>query len=193
MAAPIYLRTSRLWDRTQVRRLGLEARSLLRGNLFVSFGVVLNMKRLSAIPLPLACALVVRHPCRRGATQRLRWPDSRESIRRLESIRANRLILANRFRVPELSPFFCESRFGGLKIANRRFEAIRSNRSHVMKLGIRVFSANRFARFALRIAGPSKLLSQRCLWQLVQYHMKTMQKLLFLGRKPHNAPKAPVH
>ena len=26
---------------------------------------------------------------------------------------------------------FCESRFGGLKIANRRFEAIRANRSHV--------------------------------------------------------------
>ena len=55
-------------------------------------------------------------------------------------IRANRLILANRFRVPELNPFFCESRFEGLKIANRRFEAIHSN---VMKI-------------RLRIAGPSK-------------------------------------
>ena len=48
---------------------------------------------------------------------------------------ANRLILANRFRVPELDPFFCESRFVGLKIANRGFEAIRANRSHVMKIG----------------------------------------------------------
>ena len=75
-------------------------------------------------------------------------------------IRADWLILANRFRVPELNPFFCESRFGGLKIANRGVEAIRTNRSHVMKI-----SANRFARidlrdspqFALRVAGPSKL------------------------------------
>ena len=30
-------------------------------------------------------------------------------------IRANRLILANRFRVPEPNPFFCEYRFGGAK------------------------------------------------------------------------------
>ena len=34
--------------------------------------------------------------------------------------------------------FFCESRFGGLRIANRRFEAIRATRSHVM-----IFFANR--------------------------------------------------
>ena len=48
-------------------------------------------------------------------------------------IRANRLILADRFRVPEPNPpFFCESRFGGLKIANRRFEALRANRSRVL-------------------------------------------------------------
>ena len=63
-------------------------------------------------------------------------------------IRANRLILANWFRVPELNPFLCESRFGGLKIENRRFEAIRANRSHVLKIGF--FSANRFARIDLR-------------------------------------------
>ena len=51
-------------------------------------------------------------------------------------IRAHRLILANRFRVPELQPLFCESLFGGLifKIANRRFEAIRANHSRVMKI-----------------------------------------------------------
>ena len=35
--------------------------------------------------------------------------------------------------VPELNPFFCESRFGALKTASRRFEAIRANRSTVMK------------------------------------------------------------
>ena len=51
-------------------------------------------------------------------------------------IRANRLILATRFRRPEMNPFSCESRFGGLKIANRRFEAIRANSPHVMKLGV---------------------------------------------------------
>ena len=51
-------------------------------------------------------------------------------------IRANRLILANRFRVPELNPFLGESRFGGPKIANRRFEAIRANPSRVMKIGV---------------------------------------------------------
>ena len=51
-------------------------------------------------------------------------------------IRANRLILANRLGVPELNPFFCELRFGGLKIANRSFEAIRANRWHIMKIGV---------------------------------------------------------
>ena len=30
----------------------------------------------------------------------------------------------------------CELRFGGLKTANRMFEAIRVNRSHVMKIGV---------------------------------------------------------
>ena len=38
---------------------------------------------------------------------KLRWKDLR--------IRANRLILANRFRVPELNPFFCKSCFVGAK------------------------------------------------------------------------------
>ena len=37
------------------------------------------------------------------------------------------------------------TRFWGLKIANRRFEAIRANRSDVMRIFF-VFSANRFAR-----------------------------------------------
>ena len=42
---------------------------------------------------------------------------------------------ANHFslRVPELNLFFSgESLFGALKIANRRFEAIRANRSNIM-------------------------------------------------------------
>ena len=48
--------------------------------------------------------------------------------------------------------FFSESRFGGqTKIAKRRFEAIRANRSHVMNIGF--YSANRFARIApIRVA-----------------------------------------
>ena len=53
-------------------------------------------------------------------------------------IRANRLILANRFRVPGLNPFLANraSGGGGANIANRRFEAIRANRSHVMKIEV---------------------------------------------------------
>ena len=82
-------------------------------------------------------------------------------------IRANRLFLANRFRVPELNPFSA-NRAAGAKNANCRFEAIRANRSHIMKTVIFCESiraiANRFTkkesrespRFALRIAGPSK-------------------------------------
>ena len=52
-------------------------------------------------------------------------------------IRANRLISANRFRDPKLNPFFANRASGHKKIANRRFEAFRANRSNVMK--IRVF------------------------------------------------------
>ena len=47
---------------------------------------------------------------------RFESPDSRES-----------------FQGSRTEPLFCESRFGGLKVANRRFEAIRANRSHAMK------------------------------------------------------------
>ena len=50
-------------------------------------------------------------------------------------IRANRLILANCFRVPELTPFSANRASAPLKIANRRFEAIRANRLHLMKVG----------------------------------------------------------
>ena len=54
-------------------------------------------------------------------------------------IRADRQILANRLRVPKLNPFFLRFALrggGGAKIANRRFEAIRANRSHVMKMRV---------------------------------------------------------
>ena len=73
----------------------------------------------------------------------------------------NRLILANSGSQTE--PLcYCESHFGGLKIANCRFEAIRAK--SLARYGNRGFSANRFARvysresprFSLRIAGPSK-------------------------------------
>ena len=37
---------------------------------------------------------------------------------------------------PELSSFFCELRFGGLKIANRRLGAIHTNHSHVMRIEV---------------------------------------------------------
>ena len=50
-------------------------------------------------------------------------------------IRANRPISSKSFQGSRTEPFFfCESRFVGLKIANRRFEAIRASRSHVMKI-----------------------------------------------------------
>ena len=50
-------------------------------------------------------------------------------------IRANHLIVANRSGFL-LNPFFANRVLGGLKIANGSFEAIRANRSHVMKLGV---------------------------------------------------------
>ena len=46
--------------------------------------------------------------------------DSRESPDSRKSFQGSRT-----------EPLFCESRYGGLKIANRRFEAIRVNRAHV--------------------------------------------------------------
>ena len=62
-------------------------------------------------------------------------------LARIDSqIRTNRLILANRFRVPELNPFFA-------KIANRRFA-----RSRVMKIAFS--SAN--AKFSIHISGTKR-------------------------------------
>ena len=50
-------------------------------------------------------------------------------------IRANRSILANRSRVPELNTFFANrAPGGGAKNFESQVEAIRVNRSHVMKL-----------------------------------------------------------
>ena len=62
-------------------------------------------------------------------------------------IRANRLILANRFRVPELNPLFANGASGD-KNENRRFEAIRANSSHVVKVG--VFQSRRRRASAIR-------------------------------------------
>ena len=45
-------------------------------------------------------------------------------------IRTNRLILANRFRVPELNPFFANRASGGYKWR------IAGLRRHIMKIGI---------------------------------------------------------
>ena len=54
--------------------------------------------------------------------------------------RADRLILANCLRVPELNLFFFdESRFCRLKLVNRRFEALRANRSHIMTIAVLFF------------------------------------------------------
>ena len=66
----------------------------------------------------------------------LRWPDSRESIRRFARIRR----FDDSRESPDSSrtepPFLRELRFGALEIANRRFEAIRANRSNIMKIGV---------------------------------------------------------
>ena len=72
-------------------------------------------------------------------------------------------IRANHFRVPELNPLSANPVSGALKIANRRFQAIRANRSNVMKtvFFLRV-NSRESPRFALRIAGPSKPFSFSC-------------------------------
>ena len=54
-----------------------------------------------------------------------RFADSRESPDSRESFQGSRT-----------EPLLCESRFGGLKMANRRLEAIRANRSNVMKIEV---------------------------------------------------------
>ena len=78
-----------------------------------------------------------------GPIRANRFADSRESPDSRESFQGSRT-----------EPPFCKLRFGGggLKVANRRFEAIRANRSHVMKRGFSI-RANRFARIApIRVA-----------------------------------------
>ena len=79
-----------------------------------------------------------------GPIRANQFADSRES-----------LLLANRVRVPELNPFFANCAFRGLKIANRRFEAIRANRSHVMKIGV-------FLRIDSRESIHANRLDSRC-------------------------------
>ena len=62
----------------------------------------------------------------------LRWPDSRESIRRFVRI----AWFAHHRRVPLTEPLFCETRFGALETANRWSGAFRANRLNVLKIGI---------------------------------------------------------
>ena len=63
-----------------------------------------------------------------GPIRANRFADSHESPGSRESFQGSRT-----------EPLFSESRFGGPKIANRRFEAIRANRSHVMKIPVLPF------------------------------------------------------
>ena len=72
------------------------------------------------------------------------FADSRESPASRESFQGSRS-----------ESLFCESRFGGLKSANRRFEAIRANRSHVMIFIFLRVGSRESPRFALRITRPS--------------------------------------
>ena len=59
-----------------------------------------------------------------GPIRANRFADSRELPDSRESLQGSRT-----------EPLCCESRFGGLKIANRSFEAIPANRWHAMKIG----------------------------------------------------------
>ena len=68
--------------------------------------------------------------------QDLRWPPIRAN--RFADSRAS-LDSRDSFQGSRTEPRFCESRFGGAKVANRRFQAIRANRSHVMKTGFYLF------------------------------------------------------
>ena len=70
------------------------------------------------------------------------------------------MILAICFRVPELNPFLANRASGCLKIANRRFEAIRANRSHVMRIGgfLRIDSCE-----SIRANRPGHLRSTVCI------------------------------
>ena len=62
-------------------------------------------------------------------------------------IRANRPDSRESLEGSRTEPFFCESRVGsGLKIANRRFEAIRTNCFNVMKIGSRAAKRGCFKR-----------------------------------------------
>ena len=77
----------------------------------------------------------------------LRWLESIECGGGFWLVKLSRVNLLGSFDALGIGPFFCESRFGALKVANRRLEAIRANRSNVMKIGS--FSASRFVRMDL--------------------------------------------
>ena len=92
---------------------------------------------------------------RKGLVAQLRWPDSRESIRRFARIAWFMRIVSG---FPNWTPFCANCVLAAMSIVNRTFEEIRANRSNVAKRGFFCESirANQFAR--LRIARPSKVL-----------------------------------
>ena len=111
------------------------------------------------------------NPKRRNWPHHRDWPQTRQNTWRTKGrppiyldgpIRANRFAdsresLASResFRGSRTEPLFCESRFGGPQIANLRFEAIRANRSHVVKIGF-------FFRIDLRESIQANRPDSRC-------------------------------
>ena len=85
----------------------------------------------------------------------LRWSDSSNSIRRFPRASPDSRESSQGSRV---EPFFlCESDFGALQIANRRFGGIRANRSNIMKILDKYILVPLFA-----IPSPSMRVSQ--LW-----------------------------
>ena len=87
--------------------------------------------------------------------------------------------------------------FGGLKLANRRFEAIRANRSHVMKIGFLFFSA-RPSKLGLSLGRPESyhvfLLPSLHIF-LVRFGARFLPSFLGMmarnppGKSPSNPPK----
>ena len=118
-----------------------------------------------------------------GPIRANRFADSRESPDSRESSRGSRT-----------EPLSCESRFGGLKIANRSFEAVRANRWHVMKIGVflRIDSCGSIHanRPDSRCESPGHL-SARVFWGIWQtgrvnmraFHLSVPQELKAINRQ----------
>ena len=106
----------------------------------------------------------------------------------------NRLIRTNRLRVPSRTLSFCKSRFGALKFANQRLEAIRANCSNVMKIWVFLrIDSRESPRFVLRIVGPSK--PPDTLWRVPPLPSIALQdpslKRQRFPRSPPHPPSSP--